>query len=32
METDTKDLEILDEGKENADEVPACCPGSVTRA
>jgi putative radical SAM-modified peptide len=32
METENKDLEILDEGKDDTEEVTACCAGSSARS
>lgn len=32
METEQRELEVLDEGRESTEEVSACCPGNKTRA
>jgi hypothetical protein len=29
MKTEEQELEVLDEGTENTDRVPACCAGST---
>jgi putative radical SAM-modified peptide len=31
METEQRELEVLDEGREDAEELNACCPGNVAR-
>jgi len=32
METEQRELEVLDEGRESTEELNACCPGSTARA
>ena len=32
MEVEERELEILDEGRENTEEVNACCSGATSRA
>lgn len=31
METENKELEVLDEGREDADQLTTCCTGSMAR-
>ena len=32
MTTENSDLEVLDEGTDNTEEIPTCCIGSTGRA